>query len=63
MIRDILSGKRGPARDIVIANAAAALWLVGKRDTPRDAAALAAEAIDTGAASDLLSRLGEMSHS
>jgi anthranilate phosphoribosyltransferase len=62
MIRDVLAGKAGAARDIVVANAAAAIWLVGKSDSPRAAAARAAEAIDTGAARDLLAKLAARSH-
>ena len=50
MIRDVLAGTPGPARDIVLINAAAALWTVGKADTPLTAAHLAAQAIDSGAA-------------
>lgn len=62
MIRGILDGKPGPPRDIVIANAAAALWLGEAAPTLSFAAGKAASAIDTGAARLLLSRLAEMSH-
>ena len=62
-IRDVLSGTPGPARDIVVLNAAAALWVAGKAETPRACAALAATAIDLGAAAELLKRLMQMSHS
>ena len=62
VIRTVLDRKRGAARDIVVANAAAALWTVGKAETTRDAARLAAEAIDSGAAADLLARLVECSN-
>lgn len=61
MIRGILAGRPGPPRDIVVLNAAAALWTAGKADTPRAAALLAAEAIDTGAARLLLERLAQLS--
>jgi anthranilate phosphoribosyltransferase len=57
MIRAILAGERGPARDIVVANAAAALWTADKAASPAAGAALAAEAIDSGAARELLARL------
>jgi anthranilate phosphoribosyltransferase len=57
MIREVLSGAGGPARDIVVLNAAAALYVVGKSDNPAEAAALAAETIDRGAAWDLLAAL------
>jgi anthranilate phosphoribosyltransferase len=57
MIGRILKGESGPPRDIVVLNAAAALWTAGKTDTPAAAAGLAATAIDTGAARELLTRL------
>lgn len=62
MIADVLGGAAGPARDIVVLNAAAALWTAGKADAPRVCAELAAAAIDTGAAAELLRRLVELSN-
>ncbi len=62
MIRDVLAGTPGPPRDIVVINAAAALWTAGKTDTPLAAAGLAAAAIDTGAARQLLARLADLSN-
>jgi anthranilate phosphoribosyltransferase len=59
MIRDILNGKHGPPRDVVVANAAAALWTVGWDESLVECARLAADAIDCGAASELLGRLVE----
>lgn len=59
VIRSILSGRRGAARDVVVANAAAALWTAGRAATLSQGAAQAAEAIDSGAAGDLLARLVE----
>jgi anthranilate phosphoribosyltransferase len=53
----VLQGQSGPPRDIVIANSAAALWIVGRAPSLRQCAARAREAIDSGAAGDLLSRL------
>jgi anthranilate phosphoribosyltransferase len=61
LIRAVLAGEPGPARDIVIANAAAALWTAGKGPSPAACAALAAAAIDSGAARDLLARLVALS--
>ena len=61
MIRAVLAGTTGPARDIVLANAAAALWTAGKASTPAACAVLAAQAIDSGAARDLLARLVTLS--
>ncbi len=57
MIREVLAGGPGPARDIVVANAAAALWTAGKHASTAGCAALAAQAIDGGAAAELLARL------
>jgi anthranilate phosphoribosyltransferase len=57
IIRDVLAGKLGPARDIVVANAAAALWTVGRADSLWQCARAAEEAIDSGAARDLLAQL------
>jgi len=62
VIRGVLGGRRCPARDIVVANAAAALWTAGRGPTVLDCARLAAETIDTGAASELLARLAQSSH-
>ncbi len=59
LIRGILEGRRGPPRDIVIANAAAALWTVGRCASLTECARQAAEAIDSGAAGGLLARLVE----
>lgn len=55
--RQILTGERGPKRDIVIANAAVALYLAGRAAGLRDGAALAAESIDSGAAMEKLGAL------
>jgi anthranilate phosphoribosyltransferase len=62
IVRRILDGDQGPARDIVILNAAAGLLVSGRSDNPRDAAKLAAEAIDSGGAANLLQRLVKLSH-
>jgi len=59
MIRGILAGRRGPPRDIVVANAAAALWTVKIDESLAACARLAAEAIDSGATAELLARLVE----
>ncbi|HYZ86668.1 MAG TPA: anthranilate phosphoribosyltransferase [Bryobacteraceae bacterium] len=59
----ILSGERGPKRDIVLMNAAAALVAAGKATNFYDAMALAAESIDSGAAKAKLRELAQASHS
>ena len=46
----VLSGRRGPHRDIVLANAAAALVAAGRVPTFLEGAAIAAVSIDSGAA-------------
>jgi anthranilate phosphoribosyltransferase len=58
-IRGVLQGKPGPAADVVMANAAAALWTAGRSQSMRVCVGLAAEAIQTGAAAGLLAKLVE----
>ncbi len=62
VIRKVLKGMPGAARDIVVLNAAAALLAAGVADSPRDGAERAAEAISGGAAAGLLAKLAEKSH-
>lgn len=52
--RAVLAGERGPARDVVVLNAAAALWLAGAADTMEAGVTAAAECIDSGAARERL---------
>jgi anthranilate phosphoribosyltransferase len=59
MIRGILEGQKGPPRDIVIMNVAAALWTVGQSSSLVECVQNARNAIDAGAAIDLLKRLAE----
>jgi anthranilate phosphoribosyltransferase len=61
IIRAILGGERGPRRDIVIMNAAAALVVGGRAADLKDGVALAGRAIDTGAARNALDRLVALS--
>jgi len=64
LIRDVVIGRAaGPARDIVVANAAAALWLVGKVESLAAGAEVAGGAIDSGAAASVLSRWVQISQS
>jgi anthranilate phosphoribosyltransferase len=53
-LRALLDGVRGPYRDIVVLNAAAALIVAGRVDDLEAGAARATEAIDSGAAKDVL---------
>lgn len=50
IIRSVLDGEIGPQRDIVVANAAAALFLAQRAPDLKVAVTLACEAIDSGAA-------------
>jgi anthranilate phosphoribosyltransferase len=61
IILDVLLGKMSPCRDIVIMNAAAALWVAGAEPNIRNCAQRAAQAIDSRAAKTLLDRLAEAS--
>jgi len=56
-IQNVLSGVKGPFRDIVLLNSAAALIVAGKATTLTDGVALATHAIESGAARGALDRL------
>jgi anthranilate phosphoribosyltransferase len=58
-IREVLDGRHGPSRDIVLLNAGAALFVAGRVGGVRDGIKRAAEAVDSGAARDVLARLIE----
>jgi anthranilate phosphoribosyltransferase len=62
IIRRVLAGEEAPARDIVVANAAAALWAARKSDDLKDCARQATEAISNGAAQELLRKLVEQTN-
>jgi len=57
MIREILSGEKGPKRDIVILNAGVALYVAGIAKDVEQGIALAAESIDSGKAKQALDNL------
>lgn len=57
LIRRILGGEAGAARDIVVVNAAAALVAAGVAENFRDAAALASSVLSSGDADKTLARL------
>lgn len=61
IIRSLLDGEPGPRRDIVVANAAAALLVSQKAPDLKSAVALASDSIDSGAAKTKLSALAELS--
>jgi anthranilate phosphoribosyltransferase len=59
IIRDILAGETGPRRDVVVANAAAALVAAGAAGNFREGAILAADALSSGAAGKKLASLAK----
>ena len=61
-IREILRGQLGPSRDIVVANAAAGLWVCNKTHSLLDGARRAEHAIDSGEALKVLERLATLTH-
>jgi len=62
-IVQILQGEKGPKRDIVVLNAAAALIVAGIAENFEDGLRLAADSIDSGKAMEKLDKLIEASHS
>ena len=63
MMRALFAGAMGPIRDIVLLNSAAALIVGGKATDLRGGVALAAEALESGAARRVLDRLIEITNS
>lgn len=57
IILDILAGQKGPKRDMVLMNAAAAIIVAGKAENTREAAQAAAQSIDSGRAMSALEKL------
>src|SRR5262245_52159597 len=57
----ILRGERGPRRDVVLLNAAAALEVAGRASSLEEGMAIAAASVDSGAASDTLTRWADAS--
>ena len=62
MIRDVLAGKKGPARDAVLVNAGAAFVVGSKAEDIKDAIPLAGESIDSGGAAKALENLVRISN-
>ncbi len=62
VVKNVLGGEKSAARDIVLLNAAAGLLAADCLQDPTEAAGLAAETIDSGAAANLLERLAKLSH-
>lgn len=57
MVLDVLSGKHGPARDIVLLNAGAAIYVAGVVDSLAAGIEKAKQVIDSGAAMEKLNQL------
>ena len=63
IVRGVLSGEdRGPHRDVVLLNAAAAIHAGGQADSIEAALAVAAQTVDFGAARQTLDKLVEVSN-
>jgi anthranilate phosphoribosyltransferase len=61
LLRAVLDGEAGPRRDVVVLNAAAAVIAAGRADDWREAIGVAREALESGRAATVLSRLVETS--
>jgi len=61
-VRSVLAGERGPRRDIVLANAGAAIYVAGVARDIRSGIDRAAESMDSGAAARALESLASLSH-
>jgi anthranilate phosphoribosyltransferase len=61
-VREVLDGASGPARNVVLLNAGAGLFIAGRCESVRSGIALAADAIDSGRARALLAALAATSH-
>ncbi|MBA9085346.1 anthranilate phosphoribosyltransferase [Fontibacillus solani] len=66
IIKRVLQGEKGAYRDVVLANAAACIYVSGLADSIREGVAIAAESIDSGKAQSKLDQLiqatGELSY-
>ncbi len=63
LLRDILNGKQGPQRDIVLMNAAAALVAGNKAESLKQGVDIAADSIDSGKAAAKLENLVKLTSS
>ena len=61
-IERVLARHEGPARDVVVANASAALWVSGICDSLERGAERCAQAIDNGQAAEMLKELVELTN-
>jgi len=63
ILLSIMKGERGPRRDVVLMNSAAALVVSGRTDDLRDAMLIASDAIDSGSAYEKLEEVIRVSNS
>jgi len=61
IIRALFAGEKGPRRDILLLNSAAALVTAGKASDLKEGLVIAAESIDSGAATQKLEQLALIS--
>ena len=59
IMTDIFDGMKGPKRNVVVINSAAAIVVGGKADTIKDGIAIAENVIDSGKAKNKLKELVE----
>ena len=57
IVQDVIGGRKSAARNVVLLNAGAALFVAGAADNVRDGIARAAAAIDRGAAGETLEKM------
>ena len=62
VIKAVLDGKPGPQRDMVLLNAGAAIYVGGKAEDLKKGVDSAAQAVDSGRASQALKSLARLSH-
>jgi anthranilate phosphoribosyltransferase len=62
IVKAVFAGERGARRDIVVANAAASLFVAGIAPSLREGVPMAAAAIDSGAADAKLGELVAFAH-
>ena len=63
ILRELLDGKGGPKRDIVLLNASAAIVAAGKASDFKEGIAVAQKSINSGEARQKLKDLCRLSHS
>jgi anthranilate phosphoribosyltransferase len=62
IVRGVLAGNKGPARDVVLLNSGAALYVSGRAASILDGIKLAAASIDSGKARLKLEQLVELTN-